>query len=84
MGTYVITEPCIGVKDGSCVDVCPVDCIHTDDDAPQFYIEPHECIHCSACVEVCPVNAIYRDDELPEKYQRFVEVNAAYFGVKPY
>ncbi|MGH2498410.1 MAG: 4Fe-4S dicluster domain-containing protein [Ktedonobacteraceae bacterium] len=26
--TYVITQPCIGVKDGSCVDVCPVDCIH--------------------------------------------------------
>ena len=22
--TYVITEPCIGVKDASCVDVCPV------------------------------------------------------------
>ncbi len=26
--TYVITQPCIGVKDASCVDVCPVDCIH--------------------------------------------------------
>ena len=26
--TYVITQPCVGVKDGSCVDVCPVDCIH--------------------------------------------------------
>ena len=25
--TYVITEACIGVKDRSCVDVCPVDCI---------------------------------------------------------
>jgi NAD-dependent dihydropyrimidine dehydrogenase PreA subunit len=26
--TYVINEPCIGVKDSSCVEVCPVDCIH--------------------------------------------------------
>src|SRR5258708_30799581 len=26
--TYVITQPCVGVKDASCVDVCPVDCIH--------------------------------------------------------
>jgi NAD-dependent dihydropyrimidine dehydrogenase PreA subunit len=26
--TYVITEPCIGVKDRACVDVCPVDCIY--------------------------------------------------------
>jgi NAD-dependent dihydropyrimidine dehydrogenase PreA subunit len=26
--TYVITEPCIGTKDQSCVEVCPVDCIY--------------------------------------------------------
>jgi NAD-dependent dihydropyrimidine dehydrogenase PreA subunit len=26
--TYVIAEPCIGVKDTACVDACPVDCIH--------------------------------------------------------
>lgn len=24
---FVITEPCIGVCDASCVEVCPVDCI---------------------------------------------------------
>jgi len=24
--TYVIAEPCIGVKDTACVDACPVDC----------------------------------------------------------
>ncbi len=24
---YVITEPCLGVCDTSCVDVCPVECI---------------------------------------------------------
>ena len=26
--TYVIADACIDVKDRSCVDVCPVDCIH--------------------------------------------------------
>src|SRR3972149_6031580 len=26
--TYIIAEPCIGVKDRSCVEVCPVDCIY--------------------------------------------------------
>jgi Fe-S-cluster-containing dehydrogenase component len=32
--TYVIAEPCINVKDASCVAVCPVDCIYsTDQDA---------------------------------------------------
>ena len=25
---YVIAEPCDGVCDTACVDVCPVDCIH--------------------------------------------------------
>ena len=25
---YIIVEPCIGYCDTSCVDVCPVDCIH--------------------------------------------------------
>lgn len=25
---YAISEPCIGTKDTSCVEVCPVDCIH--------------------------------------------------------
>jgi len=26
--TYVITKPCIGTKDRSCVEVCPVDCFY--------------------------------------------------------
>ena len=26
--TYIIAEPCIDIKDRSCIDVCPVDCIH--------------------------------------------------------
>lgn len=62
---YVIAEPCIGVKDTACVDVCPVDCIHPRKDeadfaeAPQLYIDPDECIDCGACVPVCPVSAIF-------------------------
>lgn len=31
---YVITEPCIGVKDRSCVTVCPVDCIYELPEGP--------------------------------------------------
>jgi NAD-dependent dihydropyrimidine dehydrogenase PreA subunit len=34
---YVIAEPCIGVKDKSCVAVCPVDCIHEADDQPSSW-----------------------------------------------
>src|SRR4029077_11152890 len=46
---YVIVQPCIGVKDASCVEVCPVDCIHTSDGDPMYYIDPDECIDCGAC-----------------------------------
>jgi len=31
---YVITEPCIGVKDNSCVEACPVDAIFPEDQVP--------------------------------------------------
>ena len=44
---FVITQPCEGVKDASCVEVCPVDCIHSDDDAPMYYINPDDCIDCA-------------------------------------
>ena len=60
--TYVIAEPCIDVKDHSCVEVCPVDCIHPTKDEPEFagarrlFIDPAECIDCDACVEACPVD----------------------------
>jgi NAD-dependent dihydropyrimidine dehydrogenase PreA subunit len=76
---YVITEPCIGVKDASCVDVCPVDCIHTTDDAPQYYINPDQCIDCAACELACPVSAIRHDADLTGDMRRFIEINANFF-----
>ncbi len=32
---YVIAQPCIGVKDNSCVEVCPVEAIFFEDDLPE-------------------------------------------------
>jgi ferredoxin len=61
--SYVITEACIGIKDRSCVDVCPVDCIYEGPD--QLYIHPDECIDCGACEPECPVTAIFSSDQLP-------------------
>jgi NAD-dependent dihydropyrimidine dehydrogenase PreA subunit len=77
--TYVIAQPCIGTKDASCVEVCPVDCIHSDDDAEQYYINPAECIDCGVCAEVCPVEAIYFEDDLPEQYEQFKLINLQYY-----
>jgi ferredoxin len=82
---YVITDPCIGTKDASCVDVCPVDCIHPKKDEPEFepatmlYIHPEECIDCGACVPACPVAAIYDSVEAtPSHQQDLVEANSVY------
>ena len=77
--THVIAEPCVGVKDASCVEVCPVDCIHSNDEAPMYYIHPDECIDCGACVPVCPVEAIFAEEDLPEKWASFKETNAKFF-----
>lgn len=73
---YVIAEPCIGTKDASCVEVCPVDCIYEAND--QYYINPDECIDCGACEPECPVEAIFPEDALPEKWEPFVKINYAY------
>ncbi len=79
---YIITQPCIGVKDATCVDVCPVDCIHTTDDDQQFYIDPDICIDCEACVHVCPVSAIFYEDDVPEEWKAFIPLNKEYFANK--
>jgi NAD-dependent dihydropyrimidine dehydrogenase PreA subunit len=82
---YVIAEPCIGTKDNSCVEVCPVDCIHPTPDEPDYdkvemlYIDPEECIDCDACVEACPVDAIFAEDQLPEEWRHFAALNADHY-----
>ena len=55
--TYIIAEPCVGVCDTACVEVCPVDCIHFtkdkdvgeeakaegfDPEGKQLFIDPEE------------------------------------------
>ena len=77
--TYVITEACVGVKDATCVDVCPAACIHTTPESPQYYIDPDVCIACEQCVLVCPVSAIFLDDKVPEHLLKYIEINAAFF-----
>ena len=85
---YVIAEPCIGTKDNSCVEVCPVDCIHPTPDEPDYdqvemlHIDPDECIDCDACVEACPVDACFAEDQLPDEWAEFAQRNSAYFAGK--
>ena len=80
--TYIIVEPCVGLKDGACVDVCPVDCIYTTDEDDMFYIYPDECIDCAACEPVCPVTAIFAEDAVPEQWSNYIDMNYKYFEEK--
>lgn len=70
---YVITEPCIGCKDGSCKSICPVDCIF--DGGEQLFIDPSDCIDCGFCVKECPVEAIFKDERVPIKWLEYTERN---------
>jgi NAD-dependent dihydropyrimidine dehydrogenase PreA subunit len=84
--TYVIVEACIGTKDHSCVEVCPVDCIHPTpeedgfDEAVQLFIDPTECIDCNSCVAACPVDACVADYDVPADQSHMTERNASFFG----
>ena len=66
---YVITEKCLGERYATCVDVCPVDCIHPGEYEGEVFmvIDPDACIDCSLCKPDCPIDAIVEtEDESPE------------------
>lgn len=80
--THIIAEPCIGVKDTACVDVCPVDCIYDEDSWEQLFIQPEECIDCGLCVDACPVEAIFPEEEVPEKWEGYIALNYTKFDLE--
>ena len=67
--THIITSLCL--RDSSCVDVCPVECIIPGkpvEEWPWYYIDPDTCIDCGACIPECPFEAIFPEDEVPSAY----------------
>lgn len=58
---------CVGC--GECVDVCPVEAIHMEDD--KSVLDREKCIGCASCVAACPNRALFVDfeagDDLQEK-----------------
>jgi len=95
--SYIIGSKCVGCIDGSCLKVCPVDCIdgpidtkrigsmtHEERLGKQLYINPDICIDCGACVPECPVDAIHPTEELAIKYGEleYVNMNYEFYGQK--
>jgi len=86
---YVITKPCLGTMDRSCVEVCPVDCFYmikkqkyndmfgvgptAKGEYGMLMIHPDQCINCGACETECPVEAIYEDTGVPSDMKDFVK-----------
>jgi ferredoxin len=62
---YVITEKCLGERYATCVEGCPVDCIHPGEYQSEEFmvIDPDACIDCSLCKPECPIDAIVETEE---------------------
>lgn len=54
---YIITDACIGC--GSCIAVCPQNCIRTGD--IPYEIAQEHCLHCGNCLSACPAGAVIRE-----------------------
>lgn len=82
--THVITDLCI--RDGACVEVCPVECIipgQPEAEWPWYYIDPDTCIDCGACVPECPVEAIFPEEDVPKEFEGSIQLNADFFTKGP-
>jgi NAD-dependent dihydropyrimidine dehydrogenase PreA subunit len=77
--TFVIADPCTDIKDRSCRQQCPVDCIY--EGAHSLYINPEECIDCGACEPACPVEAVFDEVLLPDEYRSALPSNRLFFEV---
>jgi ferredoxin len=83
--THTITSLCL--RDGACVDVCPVECIvegKPEEEWPWFFIDPATCIDCGACVPECPYEAIFPEAEVPTAFVAKAGQEIAPFGAAKY
>lgn len=78
---FVVTSACIGCKHADCVQVCPADCFHQDEQ--MLYIDPDQCTECGACESECPEEAIFHDTMVPDDETRWIEINASRSQVCP-
>ncbi|MEM7392176.1 MAG: 4Fe-4S binding protein [Verrucomicrobiota bacterium] len=80
----MISRLCQDCVDGECLEAYPVDCIYEEKGRKdgertlpnQLFINPIECIFCTACESACPWEAIFPLDEVPTAFKADVALNA--------
>jgi ferredoxin len=83
--THIITSICL--RDGACVEVCPVECIVPglpENEWPWYFIDPDTCIDCGACIPECPYEAIFPEEEVPQAYELAADQERIPFGGERY
>lgn len=81
--SYIIGSKCVGVKDGICIEVCPIEDTIIEG-AESMYINPETCIDCGACLPECPVDAIFDSEEqaIEAGEEDAVHKNYEFFNLK--
>ncbi len=65
-GSKVCPDGCLGF--GTCVQACPFDAIHINDNGVAF-VDPEKCTGCGKCVNVCPRHII---ELIPKVHKIFI------------
>jgi Fe-S-cluster-containing hydrogenase component 2 len=78
---FYTTSRCLDEVNQMCVDVCPVQCIHTEEGIDRMaFIDADACIECGACVPACPISAVFAETDLPPEEAIYIRITALYFS----
>jgi len=58
VGRFGVPLQCRQCEDAPCIEVCPTNAIHRDDEAQPVLIEDDKCIGCKLCLLTCPFGVI--------------------------
>ena len=80
---FVIAEPCIDYQDQACVRVCPVACIHFEQDKDRkLYIDPDECIDLALVSQCARLRRFLPSSTCPRSGASMQRLTSSGFAIK--